>query len=248
MGTDQGEPAAADSGLQFDQVEHAAPEAARACARCTRQIADEYYEIGGQVVCASCARELGGGDGGAGPFLRALGYGAGAALIGTVVWYLIVKITDYEIGLLAVGVGLLIGFAVRKGSRARGGWKYQLLAIALTYASITASKIPFILQAVKDLPDKAAAAAARTDVEDKTKTESKTPAPAVDAPKKPVTVGGFLFACVLLFGFALASPFLAGASNIIGILIIGIALYEAWKMNRRLPINGPFRLGATPAT
>jgi hypothetical protein len=28
-----------------------------------------------------------------------------------------------------------------------------------------------------------------------------------------------------------------------GWIIIGIALYEAWKLNRRVPITGPFRFG-----
>jgi hypothetical protein len=45
---------------------------------------------------------------------------------------------------------------------------------------------------------------------------------------------------------ALAYPFLAGVSNIIGILIVGFALYEAWKLNRRVPlaVSGPFRVEA----
>jgi hypothetical protein len=51
--------------------------------------------------------------------------------------------------------------------------------------------------------------------------------------------------CVL----ALASPFLAGVENIMGLLIIGFALYEAWKLNRRvrLRIAGPFQIGHGPA-
>jgi hypothetical protein len=28
-----------------------------------------------------------------------------------------------------------------------------------------------------------------------------------------------------------------------GLIIIAIALYEAWKINKRIPIAGPFRLG-----
>jgi hypothetical protein len=63
-----------------------------------------------------------------------------------------------------------------------------------------------------------------------------------------VTAGELFLGLAFLFGLALASPFLAGTSNIIGILIIGIALYEAGKMNRRIPVNGPFRLGPTPVT
>jgi len=46
---------------------------------------------------------------------------------------------------------------------------------------------------------------------------------------------------------ALAAPFLAGASNIMGIIIIGIGLYEAWKFNKRVIVNGPFKLVPEPA-
>lgn len=38
-----------------------------------------------------------------------------------------------------------------------------------------------------------------------------------------------LFQVIRLLGFLYALPFLAGIENIIGILIIGFALYEAWS-------------------
>jgi predicted lipid-binding transport protein (Tim44 family) len=65
------------------------------------------------------------------------------------------------------------------------------------------------------------------------------------APKPAPSFGGFVMALGLLVGLALAVPFLGGFQNIIGILIIGFAVYEAWKINRRVPIRieGPFRLG-----
>ena len=53
------------------------------------------------------------------------------------------KATGYEIGLVAIVVGLLVGGAVRKGSGARGGWFYQLMAVALTYAAISGSYFIF---------------------------------------------------------------------------------------------------------
>jgi hypothetical protein len=55
-----------------------------------------------------------------------------------------------------------------------------------------------------------------------------------------------LIAVGFLLAFAMAAPFLGGFENIIGIFIIGFALWEAWKINRRTPmqIEGPFRLGA----
>ena len=56
-----------------------------------------------------------------------------------------------------------------------------------------------------------------------------------------------MLALGLVLGLAFAAPFLGGTSNIMGILIIGIGLYEAWKINRRVPLSGPFRFGpATP--
>ena len=52
----------------------------------------------------------------------------------------------------------------------------------------------------------------------------------------------------IVFAVALAAPFLAGAKNLIGLLIIGFALYEAWKLNKRVPLQiaGPFRLAPIP--
>jgi hypothetical protein len=37
-------------------------------------------------------------------------------------------------------------------------------------------------------------------------------------------------------------------SNVIGLLIIGFALWEAWKLNahRPLPISGPYQISAAP--
>ena len=48
----------------------------------------------------------------------------------------------------------------------------------------------------------------------------------------------------------MAAPFLAGFENIIGIAIIGFALYQAWQMNarRRVVFTGPYAIGGAPAT
>ena len=44
-----------------------------------------------------------------------------------------------------------------------------------------------------------------------------------------------------------ALPFLMGAKNVIGILIIGFAVYQAWIMNRRANVvfAGPFQVKAS---
>jgi hypothetical protein len=44
---------------------------------------------------------------------------------------------------------------------------------------------------------------------------------------------------------AFVAPFLGGFQNIIGIVIIGIGVYEAWKLNKRqiVVITGPHAVG-----
>ena len=52
--------------------------------------------------------------------LPALGAGLVAAVVGGVVWGLIVKWTDYEVGFVAWGIGFLVGLAVVTAARTRG--------------------------------------------------------------------------------------------------------------------------------
>jgi Flp pilus assembly protein TadB len=72
--------------------------------------------------------------------------------------------------------------------------------------------------------------------------EAKPPA---KAGKRPVSAAAYLIGWAVIIAIAFISPFLEGLQSILGIIIIGIALYEAWKINRRarLAINGPFRVG-----
>jgi hypothetical protein len=113
-------------------------------------------------------------------------------------------------------VGLLVGGAVRMGSAHRGGVPYQLLAMFLTYASIVSTYIPDIVQGFREQPV----------VED------------VAGPVLQVLTA------VAVIAFAFAAPFLIGFGNIIGLVIIAIGLYEAWKINRKpdRTVTGPFRI------
>lgn len=224
--------------LSFDKAEFASPTAARVCARCQTSVQDEYFEAQASVLCPECASDLGSG----GPLLRPFGFGLAAMAVCTLGWFLIIKLTDSEWGLVAIGVGLLIGFAVRHGSLGRGGFKYQALAMALTYASITFSHVPFVIQGLTEAQSESQAS------EGARPTPKSAPPPASAEPDAPPTSGGFVMAWGIVLLIALVSPFLAGTSGLMGLVIIAIALYEAWKINRRVPISGPFRLGLAPAT
>jgi hypothetical protein len=243
--TDEDPGPAAPGGLQFDKAEFS-PGGARSCKRCSRLIHDEYFESTGNILCRACAEHFGAGSGSSLDFWRAVAYGAGAAIVGTVIWLAVFKISGgSEYGIIAIAVGLLVGFAVRKGSLGRGGAKYQALAMALTYMSITSSYVPLVLKSFAEAA-KEDAANHRVAKEGEPQDEPATgKAAAVGGDKKEsVSAGELALAVAMVFGLAFAAPFLAGVKNVIGILIIGIALYEAWKINRKVPISGPFRIGS----
>lgn len=211
--------------LQFDRTEPAGGPAGSTCAACRRPITGAYFEINGQVVCASCrdaviAQWTRGGS--AGRFAKALGLGLLAMIACSVVWYAVLKLTDSQWGILAVVVGFVVGTAVSKGSNGRGGWRYQALAIFLTYTAVVSSYVPVIIEGIQERS---------AQVSD-------------EATARPAFVLGVVF----LLGLLYATPFLAGLENAIGILIIAFALYEAWKLNKKaeVKITGPYQVGAGP--
>jgi hypothetical protein len=65
-------------------------------------------------------------------------------MVGATAYWGVLRLTGYEIGLLAIGVGLLVGFAVRLGSQAWGGLGFQALAMLLTYLAIVATYGPTV--------------------------------------------------------------------------------------------------------
>ena len=224
MGTDDG----AGSGMQFDKVETAGPVAAPACARCARPL-DEYFELGGHMFCRPC---IDGFRGGAGSFWRALLFGVGAAALGSLVWFAVYKLSNgSSFGIIGIAVGLFVGFAVRKGSRGLGGWRYQALAMVLTYLAITTSYVPLILEASVEGPAHA------DDEQDPTADPTVAPPASGTHAKAPPPFGMLV---LVMFALATTVPFTGGV-GFMGWIIIGIALYEAWKLNRRVPISGPFR-------
>jgi hypothetical protein len=87
------------------------------------------------------------------------------------------------------------------------------------------------------------------------RTQGSDPAPVAPKPSEPKAdeappgLGVVVLAWAFVFAIALASPFFGGVQNFMGWVILTIALYEAWKLNRRVPVNGPFRFGsALPTT
>ena len=201
------------------------------CALCKRDVLGTYYEINGQTACEECRFRVESSRAEGSPFGRAfralLGGGVGG-IVGAGIYYAVLAVTGYEIGLVAIVVGLLVGFGVRWGSGGVGGRGYQVLAAAITYVAIVSTYVPFFVE------------------EARKQTEAAETAPV--EPEVVLTAGTFFVALAAVILFVLAAPFLAGLQNVIGILIIGFALYEAWRVNAHTPlqIEGPFQIGARP--
>lgn len=131
------------SPLRLDRAEFDAPQAGAVCAFCHQPIETEYFEVNGRCSCGNCRaqveRVLVSREGAVERFLTALGLGILGGVAGTLLWYAVLAYLHLESGLVAIGVGLLVGLAVKRGARGRGGWPYQALGMALTYGAIAAS-------------------------------------------------------------------------------------------------------------
>jgi hypothetical protein len=226
---------------------------ARACLVCKQPIAGAYFALGDKLLCPSCCERVQAPPPGSpvGRVAIATLMGLGAGLAGALIWFAVRRALHLEIGLVAILVGYMVGKAVRKGSRGRGGLGYQLLAVVLTYCCIAANYVPDVIEGVLAAAAKrqARTAAQANANPAATKAANGQPAPAQRAAAP--SLGRASIALVelgaIVFYIALQVPFLGGAENAIGILIIGFALWEAWKFNarRRLPITGPYQLTAS---
>ena len=143
-----------DDNLQFDKAELNQP-AATTCAMCQTPLSDQYFQAMGKVLCEPCAgqvRQYNEGTGsGPGGFAMSIALGVGAAILGTAVYGAIMIYAGWEIGLISIAIGWLVGRGVRKGSGGRGGLPFQILAAFLTYASIVGAYAWAILSRVDAL-------------------------------------------------------------------------------------------------
>lgn len=195
--------------LQFDKAEFDKEASPATCGMCNQPLKGSYFSVNMQSMCPDCtegvrvslARSSSAGD-----IIKSILFGIGAGIAGALVYFAVLKFTGYELGLISILVGYMVGRAVMVGSDYRGGLKYRIIAVLITYIAIISTYVPPILAALK---------------------------------KNNVTINPVPFA-----GTMLIFPFLGGASNIIGIVIIGLALFEAWRRagKPKTTIEGPFEI------
>ena len=128
--------------------------------------------------------------------------------------------------------------------------------MVLTYLSIMTSDVPILIKeaadaaAVKDAAKKEAATeapgiAAAPKAEQDEQAQEAAPATTAPAPASPPSAAGVLLALLLVFAVALACRFLTGARQFDRAGSSSASRFiEAWKLNRGVPMSGPFRLAA----
>jgi hypothetical protein len=231
-----------------------------ACQICQQPIRDEYFDANGHAVCRSCGTALsahGEPLRGAGTHVRAALFGFVAAVAGALLYYAIVRITSLEIGLVAIAIGYMVGYAMRKATGGRGGRLVQVMAIVLTYWSVGLAYLPLVIQAVDNEKTVASSSpeasssrpiASPGTTDSPTATSQPTTEPRQRTSREPRSAGSSLLAIAMLFGLTFALPVLTVISSLpgglISAVIIGFGMQQAWKMTGapQLAITGPFRV------
>jgi hypothetical protein len=260
--------------LQFDRAEYVEASASGPiCGACDQRITDHYYQLAGKLTCEACkerALQQLFGQSGAGRFVKALFFGTGAAILGTIIYLAILKATNYHLALVTIVVGIMVGVAVRKGSNSRGGWLYQGLAVFLTYCSIAATTSAIALQQFAAQPARRAKTDAPPSSNKKKLDQSADEVKPDNAPHaakaqgadgddlpdfKALSRGESLWQLIkatgLVVGFLFLTPVFIVVFNkdLIMFIIYAVGLWEAWKINRAptLKISGPFQVGRASA-
>jgi len=261
---------------QFGTAEYKGATGGETCRACKQTITGEYYRVNGVQACAACVgkvKEQMPKDTHA-AFVRGMLFGVGGAIAGLIVYSVFGIVTGIVIGYVSLAVGWLVGKAIRAGSKGVGGRRYQIVAVAFTYAAVSMSAIPMgIAQYVKEKKSKenvvvtspqgnadsssGASEGMRSQPAPSTAAPGNgaTNGPAANAaapaePKKKFSVGAAIGA--LLFA-GLASPFLElgdEPGGIIGLVILFVGMNIAWKLTAgaKLDIVGPFKASEPAAT
>jgi hypothetical protein len=274
----QSNPRPAPDNLQFDRAVHAqspnaTTDAGLTCSACGAALTTHYFHVAEQPTCNACKAAVEQANHRAevqsrqpGVMLRAAAFGLGAAIVGAILYFAVIAITGWEIGLVAIVIGFMVGSAVRRGTRGVGGRRHQVLAVALTYFAVGLAYAPLAFkgfmegQAAKTAAVSDSAKALQADdsasnrgaVDSATATQPQTGVDQADAQSGPGPTASLLLAlgATFLFVFALPVIYVFGSmpSGLISGLIIVFGMQQAWRMTARaaVPISGPFRVGGTP--
>jgi hypothetical protein len=240
---------------QFRAAEYASQPGAERCKSCGTTLTGRYYRVNGALACESCAEKLKFQI----PqdthqtFVRGLLFGFGGAILGLIIYAAFGIITGLMIGYVSLAVGYIVGKAMMKGSNGIGGRRYQIAAVALTYAAVSLAAVPISISQfikndkerkqnlVRHLGTPAAESEPNSTPEDASTSESAPGSEPVSS--KPKQSFGAAMGMLALVG--LASPFLElqdPVHGIIGLVILVVGIRIAWRLSAgtKVDILGPF--------
>ena len=247
-----------------EHLDFTAPAAATAgppaCTSCAKPIDTEYWSVGTAVICSACRANVSLEQGDAAKisrrgsrFSKALLYGVGGMIAGAAIWYGVAKFLNLEIGLIAILLGWLVGKGVMKGSDERGGRRYQVMAVLLTWYGIGLGYFPFMIENAQEQSSATAAVSSDSMTTEAPVSSGETAESPIEAPATGDSDLGFFGAVGTLLLMTAALPWYAVSGgfpgSLISILIYGFALLQAWRMtaSRELVISGPFKVGTAGA-
>jgi len=235
---------------EFDTLAHSPADSRTECASCKIGLDNCYYQANHVTLCPNCATAVEQGRAPAGSRLgrvaKALLLGSLAAAAGAAVQFAVLHFLNINAAIVTIFMGIMVGGAVRAGSGNRGGWRYQIMAVLLTYMAISAAYVPLALAELKTAHDAKEAgaplsASARTEaVHGMLPSVKAAPAKAAAPVEKPTLAQLPLLLGIVVLAF-LALPIGVGISSPLSILIFGFGLYRAWAMNKAtsIEVTGP---------
>jgi uncharacterized protein (DUF983 family) len=227
---------------QFGTAEYAGVAGTEHCRICQQPIGRRYYRVNQGMACAACGERMQHDlpTDSHGRFVRGLIFGIGAAILGLILYATFEIATGLIVGYVSLAVGYIVGRGIKMGSRGAGGRKYQIAAVALTYAAVSLAAIPVYISMFAKAR-KAQTVLVQPQSSNSGDTSSSTPAPTANPPRP--APGGAAILQLLFIG--LASPFLELQSpvhGLIGLVILFVGIKIAWRLTAgtEVQITGPF--------
>jgi hypothetical protein len=234
---------------------------------CGSSFADSYYTANDKPVCANCRDVVMAAVAtprSPVPLLLAGLYGLAASVVGAAIYYAVIAIANLEIGIVAILIGCMVGWAVRKGAGDRGGRRFQVLAVVLTYWAVGLGYTPRALKQMAGNRKQTSAGMLVADsgrgptvgellgdttqvtanANDSTKTAS-----ADKVVRRSRTLQAIGALALMVFALPVLSTLGSLPYGFISAVIIVIGMRQAWQMTAppRLVISGPYKVGTGPA-
>lgn len=257
--------------LDFDHADDRQATGQFDCGLCKKVILDQYFQANDLSMCGPCKDNYFAEKPGCSGYFRAAAFGFVGAILGALIDLLVTVLTGYQLGLIAIVMGWLVGAAVNLGARGRGGALFQILAMGFTYfaicGSLSGQVIRELANGALDEPTPVVTSSPGVDApappspsESPVATDLPTPdpeasaSPVVAESETVVTTEGQEFEAeddvnplamlMVGLGLCLALPILIGMENPMTLLIYAFAIYQAWSMTRRVNIEGPFTVSS----